>query len=384
MKFMRYNLLNKSTVSSIIGIFLLVGTAFAQMPNQKTRRNSPFAPNPRGRTEIAKAADSELQNNLTAQKVMKTELPVLKNEEPTVGKTEVTATVENQSAGINGSGEADVPTPSAGDAYSETFPVMKKDAEIAKKASVSTAPSDIYKVGIGDILYISLQNVPAKESTYFTVLKDGTIDYPLAGEMVAVDGMTADEIEARLQEKIKLYEKPQVSVKVREHNSHHYTVLGMVEKPGEKPLEREAYPLLVVRAEAVVEPKADQATIKRSNSQVETVDLKDPKSDEILIYSGDVVEFTSPESASDSVKKFFYIGGEILDGGQKDYLAGMTLTQAILASGGLKKQSVKKVVIRRKNEAGMLSSNNYDLKAIKDGKSADPEIKSGDTIEIGN
>ncbi len=114
-------------------------------------------------------------------------------------------------------------------------------------------------------MIISLQNAPGNATNYFTVLSDGTIDYPLAGEMVSVQGLTTEEIEDLLEEKIKLYENPQVVVKVREFASHTFTVLGLVEKAGEKFLQREAMPLYVVRAEAVTQPQATVAVIKRTN-----------------------------------------------------------------------------------------------------------------------
>ena len=60
------------------------------------------------------------------------------------------------------------------------------------------------------------------------------------------------------------------------------------------------------------------------------------------------------------------------------------MTQAILESGGLKKSSIRKVVIRRKNGDGLLVPTEFDLKSIKDGKIADPVLQIGDTIEIGN
>ena len=62
--------------------------------------------------------------------------------------------------------------------------IAKKTLEIAKKSSSKNLPpTEIYKVGTGDILFVSLQNAPAKDSTYFTVLNDGTIDYPLVGKL---------------------------------------------------------------------------------------------------------------------------------------------------------------------------------------------------------
>ncbi|HSK72454.1 MAG TPA: polysaccharide biosynthesis/export family protein, partial [Pyrinomonadaceae bacterium] len=247
----------------------------------------------------------------------------------------------------------------------ESRSVAQKTLDVAKRASTKALPpTEIYKVGIGDVLFISLQNAPAKASTYFTVLNDGTVDYPLAGEMVTVSGLTTDEIEEVLQSKIKIYENPQVSVKVREYASHSITVLGLVEKAGEKFLQREAIPLFVVKAEAIVQPKAGQITIRRANSQIETLDLKDPKSDEVLILPGDIVEFGLSETnaGNSSEPQFYYMGGDVVGVGQKSFHAGLTLTQAILASGGLKKSNVKKVVIRRKNAEGLLIPSEYNLK----------------------
>ncbi|MCD9188092.1 MAG: polysaccharide biosynthesis/export family protein [Pyrinomonadaceae bacterium] len=259
--------------------------------------------------------------------------------------------------------------------------IARKTFEIAKK-SAAIAPTEIYKVGIGDVLFINLQNAP-KSSTYYTVLNDGTIDYPLAGEMLSVSGLTTEEIEDLLKEKIKLFENPQISVKVRDYSSHTISVIGLVERAGEKKLQREAIPLYVVRAESLVKPEAVNAVIRRSDSKVETVNLTDQNADNILIFAGDIVEFTGEKMPSNSSSNaFYFIGGEIINGGQKEFHEGLTLTQAVLASGGLKK-NVKKVIVRRKNNEGLLIAYEYNLKAIKEGKSPDPVLLAGDTIEIG-
>jgi polysaccharide export outer membrane protein len=271
----------------------------------------------------------------------------------------------------------------APNAKTENTSIAKQTLEIAKQANAeSLSPTEVYKVGVGDILFINLQNSP-KDSTYYTILNDGTIDYPLAGEMVTVAGLTTDEIEETLRGKIKLYENPQISVKIREYASHTITVLGLVEKAGEKKLQREAVPLYVVRAEAIVQPKAAQASIRRTNAAVEIIELKDPKSDEVLIFPGDIVEFIFGDNRAALEPNFYYIGGEVLSGGQKEFYRGITLTQAILASGGLRKSNIKKVVIRRKNSQGLLILWLYNLKAIKDGKEPDPVLEVGDTIEVG-
>lgn len=269
----------------------------------------------------------------------------------------------------------------------ESRSVATKTLEVAKRAgNPALSPTEIYKVGIGDVLFISLPNAPSGNTTYFTVLNDGTIDFPLAGEMVPVQGLMTDEIEDYLREKIKVIENPQVTVRVREHASHTITVLGLVEKPGEKFLQREAVPLFVVRAEAIVKPNANRVIIRRSNSVTETFDLSLSSYEDILVFPGDIIEFSNfvEPKISENIPQFYYIGGNIRSVGQKDFYRGITLTQAILASGGLNRSRVKTVIIRRKNGEGLLEATEYNLNEIKDGKIPDPLLEAGDTIEVGN
>lgn len=263
--------------------------------------------------------------------------------------------------------------------------IAQKTLAIAKRANKSSMPlTEIYRIGVGDVLFINLQNVSSQNAKYFTVLDDGTVDYPLAGEMISVVNLTTVEIEDYLREKIKLYENPQISVNVREYGSHKINVLGMVEKPGDKFLQREAIPLYVIRAEAIVEPGANAVKIKRKNSTLEEFDLSETTTDEVLVYAGDIVEFTGIENSTSSANGFYYIGGEIEDGGQMNFHKGITLSQAILASGGVKDTKVKKVVIRRKDDKGLLKSTTYNLNDIKKGKTPDPLLQIGDIIEVGS
>ena len=337
-----------------VGLLTVYGVAAQTEPAEPTtvkKVNFGYSQNPKTKT---KAVSNENPD--------KTEIRVSdsRNQSETVsGRTTVNREFESRSAAV-------------------------KTLEVVKRAKVNAvSPTEIYKLGVGDVLFISLQNAPSKSSTYFTVLNDGSIDYPLAGEMISVNNLTTEEVEDLLKEKIKLYENPQISVKVREYTSHAVTVFGTVEKAGELYLKRDAMPLYTVRAEAVVQSKADWLTIKRADSIVEQIDLKDSKSDDVLIFPGDILEFKITET-NPAALQFYFIGGNIVSAGQKDFHAGLTLTQAILASGGLRKNNVKTVTIRRKNQAGMLSPIEFDLNAIKNGKQPDPLIKAGDTIEIVN
>ena len=244
--------------------------------------------------------------------------PKTKSKKETPGET----TTQTQTSPENSEASVENPNPT-----NET--IAKRTLEVVRNANKNAVvPTETYKVGIGDILFINLQN-SSKGSTYFTVLNDGTIDYPLAGEMVSVAGLTTEDIEDALREKVKLYDNPQISVKVREYSSHKITVLGLVEKSGEKYIQREAVPLFVVRAEAVVQAKASRVVIRRADSTVETISLKDEKAENTLIFPNDIVEFTDDSTSSKNGQaRFFFIGVEVVSVGQKDYFDGLTLTQA--------------------------------------------------------
>lgn len=345
--------MNNSSLKNLFFAILLVvfnfaPGVFAQTQNQDTKQvNFRYSQNPKTKAKV--------ENRITNSTLS------VSNSGKTTDKSSSSETLENRS-------------------------IASKTLEIAKRANkASASPTEIYKIGQGDILIISLQNAPGNATNYFTVLSDGTIDYPLAGEMVPVQGLTTEEIEDLLQEKIKLYKNPQLVVKVREFASHSFTVLGLVEKAGEKFLQREAMPLYAVRAEAITKPNVTVAIIKRINAETEKIIIADPKSDDILIFPGDIVEFKSGENEINrEVPPYYFIGGNINSAGQKDYHQGLTLTQAILASGGMRRSSVKKVIIRRKNQEELLSSLEFDLNAIKSGKQVDPVLQAGDTIEIGN
>ncbi|MFM9904339.1 MAG: polysaccharide biosynthesis/export family protein [Pyrinomonadaceae bacterium] len=248
----------------------------------------------------------------------------------------------------------------------------------------SALPVDIYKVGVGDVLFISLKSA-ANASGYYTVRPDGTIDFPLAGENVLVTGHTVAELENVIAGSILLYPNVQIEVKIREFGSHKIQVLGMAERTGQKSLQREAIPLYVIRAEAMVDASATKVVIRpKDASDAQSYDLHDPKTDDVLIYAGDSVEFTS-ETTISARRSFgvFYIAGAVNTTGQNEVTEGMTLMQAIHASGGTM-GNPKKATIRRKGTKGLLTLTEHNLRAIKDGKAPDPNIQSGDMIEIAN
>ena len=243
------------------------------------------------------------------------------------------------------------------------------------------APSaSIYRVGTGDVLDVRLANLPTRESTLFTVLKNGTIEYPLLNGSIAVAGMTVDEIAKLLAAQIKVIQTAKVTVSVRDYASHAILIQGLADSAGQKILRREAMPLYAVLAEALVRPEATTVTIVHNRKEGEALSLKDEQAMATLIVPGDVVRISG--GAAVAGKHFLYIGGDVSAPGEKEFREGMTLTQALLSAGGASRNGRATIKIARRNASGYLSTDEYNLRAIEEGKSQDPLLEPGDRIEV--
>ncbi|MEJ7623094.1 MAG: polysaccharide biosynthesis/export family protein [Pyrinomonadaceae bacterium] len=257
-------------------------------------------------------------------------------------------------------------------------------APVSTQISTSAAPSssgppslatDIYRIGVGDVISINLNNT-TQGAGYFTVGGNGTIDYPLAGDNVPAAGRTVDEIQRLISSQVRLYQNPSVTVKVREYNSHRVTVSGIVERPGEKQLRREAVPLYVVRAEALVNAAANRVSITRAPlSAPEVYDLASPSTDSVVILPGNAVEFSTASLGAYSIRPATGIAT------QKTLTPGLTLKSAVAVVMGTT-GNPRKAVIRRIDAKGKVKSLDFNLHSINDGKVIDPFIQAGDVIEI--
>jgi len=153
-------------------------------------------------------------------------------------------------------------------------------------------------------------------------------------------------------------------------------VSGLVKEPGTKILRREAIPLYVVVADAQPLPEAARLTLVRNESaEVFNIDLAQPEQMNLLVHPGDVVTLLA------GATQFFYISGEVKSPGEKSYRRGLTLTQAIIAAGGLTPKS-KEARLARDDGKGFLVVTKYKLKDIDSGKLPDPIIQPGDRVTI--
>jgi protein involved in polysaccharide export with SLBB domain/TolA-binding protein len=244
-------------------------------------------------------------------------------------------------------------------------------------ASDDSGLTDIYRVGIGDVLDIRLLNSAANRSTLYTVIEGGLIDLPIAGGPIPVAGLTTKDIQARITSELKrlaVEDLSQVAVGVRQYASHTVIITGLVGSPGTKILRREAVPLYVLLAE--VQPRLDaaRAAIMRPGVPTQVVDLSNSAALNFIVRPGDVITLTARQ------QDFYYIGGRISYPGQKPFQPGITLVQAILAAGGIARDNV--VELSREGLDGRLATTKFNLKEIKAGKIQDPKLQPGDRVEV--
>ena len=238
--------------------------------------------------------------------------------------------------------------------------------------------TDIYRVGVGDVLDIRLPNSTNNRSTLFTVVEDGVIDLPIAGGLVPVAGLTPEEIQNAISAELKrraVDTNAKVSVGVRQYLSHSITVTGLVNMPGTRFLRRERVPLYVVLSESQLRNDGARVVIMRRGLPGPTHDLSDTATLNLTVQAGDVITVTTKP------QEFYYIGGRVSYPGQKMFQAGVTLLQALLASGGTAK-SANKVELSREGSDGRLVTTQYTIKQIKSGAVADPKLQAGDRIEV--
>jgi protein involved in polysaccharide export with SLBB domain len=116
--------------------------------------------------------------------------------------------------------------------------------------------------------------------------------------------------------------------------------------------------------------------MSHATGKVTNIDLNDAAGLNTLVMSGDVVTLTvrPPE--------FYYVGGEVGAPGQKDFHTGITLTQALLASGGATRPEAARVRVLRAGPDGRLSPSEYNLREIENGVVPDPQLQPGDRIEV--
>lgn len=248
-----------------------------------------------------------------------------------------------------------------------------------KTSADELALTRIYRIGPNDVLDVRVvADAASPQSTLFTVTSAGLLEHPLLAEPMQVSGLTAEEVTARIENDLKrrALDNTKVTVGVRDYASHTILVSGLVKDSGTKILRREAIPLYVVVADAQPLPEAARVSVVRNDAnQTFEIDLAQVGEMNMLVRPGDVVTLLA------NVTQFLYVGGEVKFPGEKTYRRGLTLTQVLIAAGGLTDKA-KEARLARDDGRGFLVVTKFKLKQIESGKVPDPLVKPGDRITV--
>ncbi len=118
-----------------------------------------------------------------------------------------------------------------------------------------------YRLGPKDVLSIGVWGQPDLQAQQITVLPDGTIFFPLIGQ-VEVVGMSVKEVQNTITEKLSTYlVNPRVSVVVVETRTILIKVVGEVNRPGIFNLEPNSYAADAIAMAGGPTYKADLAKV---------------------------------------------------------------------------------------------------------------------------
>ena len=242
----------------------------------------------------------------------------------------------------------------------------------------------VYHVGVGDTLYITAFQ-HQEISGDFQIAEDGTISYPLIGQ-VHVSGKSVAAISALVERLLErdFFIDVQLRVEIREHRSRPVTVLGQVNRSGTYYLRgRTVLTEIIAEAGGIASsagPEIELRRMVRAQGEAPVVEvfhtakvMTGEQGHDVVLQPGDVI--------SVSAKKQFFITGEVRGPGQYEISRGLTLMQAVSQAGGMSKFASQNVEIHREiDDEKVIETHDYG--DIRKGRIADPLIRSGDIIIV--
>ncbi len=196
--------------------------------------------------------------------------------------------------GADGSvGSASSPT-----AFAPTEGAHLSAASQAAEALTAVArPGASYKIGPLDVLNISVFKVPDLTKD-LQVAEDGTINFPLIGEVEA-SGKTAKELEQSMGQKLgaKYLHDPQVTVLVKEFNSQRVTISGSIKTSGVYSIKGPTSLMQLVAMSGDIDTSTDSGDIvvfrtvngQRTAAKFDIDDIKAGKAEDPQVQPGDVI-----------------------------------------------------------------------------------------------
>lgn len=249
----------------------------------------------------------------------------------------------------------------------------------------------VYLIGPDDKFHTYVYNEQDLNTKELIVKRDGTITYPLIGE-VKVEGLELEEATQIIQNKLSRYLSfPKVTIIPYEINSGTVTVLGKVTYPQQYQITGEMRILdLIAKAGGLAlgyfqNNSIELADLERAfivrNNKVLPIDfhalIKEGKMlNNIPLMGGDYIYLPS------AINREVYVVGEVLEQGHFAFKENMTLGQVIAYAQGLKPSAKTSSVYLVRGNLKHPRLFKINLNAIYKGKIMDFRLKPNDIIFV--
>lgn len=275
--------------------------------------------------------------------------------------------------------------------------------------------NDIYILGPGDQLLISIFDFEELSGEYF-ILNDGTISLPFAQE-ININGLSISQASSKISSILSNeIIDPQVKLKLLARRPIFVSLVGEIRKPGTysfppKTNMDKSFPSLVqaIQKAGGITPQSDltsiqikrkmplnKENIKYKGGFVNLLDLilEGSQDQNLWLFDGDIIsinkskiyESNYPQIISNISPKTINIivAGEVESPGYKELPNGATLNEALLASGGLKKnRGNKKVFLINTDNSGKMRKKEIKVDLLNPlTKSNNPLLSNNDIIQV--
>lgn len=309
---------------------------------------------------------------------------------------------------------APVTTPVSGgasasvDGHASTVPDARLAALWGERSAPVIASDDDYPIGPGDVLTVSVPEMPELSERKVRVSVIGQIELPLIGKVQA-GGLTEDALAKELDRKLEKYMlSPEASVFVDEYRNREVAVVGAVSKPGLVVLNSPGETIMDVLTQSggLMPSAADELVLIPANEKNQAGKTPVPMDSDAAQA---MALADSPQAVSIKLHSTSLTGGGnylnlpvrpgdvivVPGGGQVmvvgwvqrpghfDVGSGLTVLGAIGEAGGpMYAAETKSITLIRNGKNGIKASQSVNLDKIMQGKESDVPVEANDVIDV--
>lgn len=287
--------------------------------------------------------------------------------------------------------------------FADELPGTNEPKSAVQDVSGEIAGKQLYTLGPHDQVTVEVTDLKEIGEKPYVVGVDGTIHLPYAGK-IAVTGLTADQLEARITERLGEYMKnPEVRVAITVFESQPISVIGAVNKPGVHQLkgartlaevlalagglnQEAGFQIMITRRQEYGLLPLDGATQDKTGlfnvaevSVKELLEARNPRQN-ILIKPYDVISV--PRAL------MVYVIGEVKKSGgfALGYRQGVSVLQALSMAEGLTRtaSASKARILRVTRDSAKRTEIPINLKSIMSGSGLDITLQNDDILFVPN